>query len=377
MTVKSISLFHGASTPAMDQAALSVMRSGMIASGPRVVEFESALAQMMQRQHVACMSDMTNALSLALRLAGIGPGDEVATLAYSCMSSNSPIALAGARAVWIDIDPGTASMSPQDLLRAITPRTRAVMLYHVAGYPGSVDEIASICRSHGLVLIEDCNNALGATVGGKPLGLHGAFSVHSFYPNRQVNALEGGCLGCPDEQVLAEARRLRRFGIDTATFRDRRGEINPLSDIPAIGPSSGLSQLHAAVGLAHLEGLETRLAATRANAHYLLRELTEVPGLEMVRATAGAQPVYWGLLALVEARDQVLAGLKRRGIQASILHHRNDQYTGFDSTPRQLPGTDDVMARIIALPCGWWLQESELQSIAAAVREECASHRTR
>ncbi len=360
----------------MDEAALSVMRSGMIASGPKVAAFESQLGRVLKREHVACTSDMTSALSLALRLAGVGVGDEVATLAYSCMSSNSPIALAGAKAVWVDIDPATASMSPEDLRRAITPRTKAVMLYHVAGYPGPADEIADICRDKGIVLIEDCNNALGASMSGTPVGTRGRFAVHSFYPNRQVSALEGGSLSCPDAQVLAEVRRLRRFGIDTVTFRDGRGEINALSDIPDIGPSAALSQLHAAVGIAHLEGLDGRLAATRANAEYLARKFSDVPGIEVVRPNAGAQPVYWGFLVLLDGRDNVLAGLKKRGIQASILHHRNDEYSGFESTARKLPGTDDVMARIAALPCGWWLHESEMQSVVTAVREECASIRT-
>ncbi|MEO5687572.1 MAG: DegT/DnrJ/EryC1/StrS family aminotransferase [Burkholderiaceae bacterium] len=377
MSGNSISLFNGASSSAMDEAVLSVMRSGQIASGPCVAALELQLERILHREHVACTSDMTSALSLALRLANVGPGDEVLTLAYSCMSSNSPIALVGAKAVWVDIDPATASMSPEDLLRAITPRAKAVMLYHVAGYPGSVDEITKICQEHNLVLIEDCNNALGASIDGSPVGTRGRFAVHSFYPNRQINALEGGSLTCPDEQVLGEVRRLRRFGIDTTTFRDSRGEINELSDIPDIGPSAALSQLHAAVGLAHLEGLEARLSATRANAHYLARELFNVPGVTIVQPLAGAQPVYWGFLVLLEARDQVLAKLKQRGIQASILHSRNDRYTGFDSTIRELPGTDEVMARIVALPCGWWLGESEMQSVVTAVREECASFRTR
>lgn len=377
VTGSSIPLFHGASSAAMDEAALRVMRSGQIASGPSVAAFEEAIGHVIGRAHVASTSDMTSALSLALRLAGVGRGDGVLTLAYSCMSSNSPIALAGAEPIWVDIDPATASMSVADLRRAITPRAKAVMLYHVAGYPGPAREIAQVCREHGLVLIEDCNNALGARIDGAPVGTQGRFAVHSYYPNRQVSALEGGSLACPDAQALAEARRLRRFGIDTTTFRDGRGEINPASDIPDIGPSAALSQLHAAVGLASLEGLADRLAATRANARFLADALAGATGVEVVRTHAGADPAYWGFLVLLDARDAVLAALKRRGIHASILHHRNDQYTGFVPAARALPGTDDVMARIVALPCGWWLGESDMQRIATAVREECASIGTR
>ena len=371
MRTSSIALFNAAATPAMEQAARQILGTGQIASGPLVERFQERIAQRIGRPHVVSTDTMTSALSLALKLAGVKSGDDVLTLAFSCMSSNAPIALAGARAVWIDIDPQTASACMDDLRRAITPRTRALTLYHMAGYPGPADVIADFCHEHGIVFIEDCNNALGATLHGTDVGRHGDYAVHSFYPNRQVNALDGGSLACPTSEAAQRASRLRRFGIDSRTFRDSRGEINPGSDIPEISGSSALSQLHAAAGLAHLDDLDARLAKIRANARILDRELAGIPGLTVVAPLKGASPVYWGFLVLLEKRDRVLSGLKARGIQASTLHQRNDTYTGFRSMTRPLPGTDDAMRRLLALPCGWWLDGDDMIAVAAAVREEC------
>ncbi len=367
-SARPVALFRGIATAEMEAAALAVLRSGQIASGPKVAEFEAQLSHIVGRAHLACTSDMTAAILMALSIAGVGPGDEVATLAYSCMSSNSPIAKLGATPVWVDIDAASASMSLRSLEAAISPRTKAVMLYHAVGYPGPAAEIAELCRRHGIPLIEDCNNALGATIDGARVGTHGEFAVYSFYPNRQVNALEGGAIACPDEASLQRARRLRRFGIDLPNFRDALGEISPSADIPEVGISASLSQLNAAVGLTQLPGLNDRLAASRRHHERLVAGLAGVPGLTPVWPRDGAQPTYWAALMLCEQRDRLLGALKSAGIHASKLHHRNDDYSGFAAPRRPLPGTDDFMARIVALPCGWWLTEEDLDRVIAEVR---------
>jgi perosamine synthetase len=368
----AVSLFNGCVTEPGQRAALEVLRSGQIAGGALVSRFEQAFGDLIGRPHVVATSDMSSALTLALHLSGVRPGDEVATLAFSCMSSNAPIANAGASPVWVDIDPRTAGMSTSDLLRAIGPRTKAVTMYHVAGYPGPADAVAAICRERGIAFIEDCNNALGASVEGSPVGRHGDFAVYSFYPNRQLNALEGGALVCPDAATAERARRLRRFGIDAPRFRDARGEIDPASDIPEIGWSAAFSQLNAAVGLAHLPELAPRLARQREVAARLHDGLSGLAGIASVTPPPGATGTYWGFLLLAERRDALLQTLKSAGIAASMLHQRNDGYSGF-ATPAQraLPGTDAFADRMLALPCGWWLDDEQVLRLLDVVRAFC------
>lgn len=363
MSKPSIDLFHPVRLPEMEAAALEVLRSGMIASGPKVAGFEQAFAALSGRPHNVSTNDMTSAVMLALHLAGVRVGDEVATLAFSCLSSNSPIVRIGARPVWIDIEPDTMSMSVQDLASKLGRSVKAVMVYHVAGYPADTARIAALCRAHGIPLIEDCNNAVGATLDGRPVGTLGDYAVYSLYPNRQINGIEGGLLATPDAETAARATRLRRFGIDAPTFRDPRGEINPMSDVREIGWSASLGHLNAAVALSQLDTLALRTIRTQAVATRLASGLSHARGLRVVSPVTGAVPAYWGLLVLSDRRDELLAHLKVGGVKPSILHQRNDWYSGFGVARSELPGTAEVMDHLLALPCGWWLSDAEVSEV--------------
>lgn len=195
--------------------------------------------------------------------------------------------------------------------------------------------------------------------------------MYSFYPNRQINALEGGALVCPDVRSADRARALRRFGVDARTFRDGLGEINPASDVPEIGWSASFSQMNAAVGLANMSEVMDRGERTRANAAFLAAACRDIPGVRAVISLPNAKPVYWGFLVLAQHRDELLAGLKAAGVQASRVHYRNDGYSGFESQARALPGTDVFMREVIALPCGWWLDQTQLDALVATLRQIC------
>lgn len=366
--MSQLSLFSVVNTPEMETAALAVLRSGRIASGPHVAQFESGLAELLGQAHIVTTADMTSALYLALYLAGVRAGDDVLTTAFACMSTNSAIATCGARPVWVDLAPASACMDVADFERAITPATRAVILYHLAGYPGPAREIADICRARGIVLIEDCDNALLAKVDDKQVGTFGDFAVYSFYPNRQINTTEGGALACREAEAAVRARKLRRFGIDTSSFRDTRGEINPQSDIPVIGWSMPMNNLCAALGSVQLQSVGQNIQKTRDNAQRIMAELASCEGLTLLAPTAGAVPSYWAVLISVEQRDVVLADLKARGVAASVLHQRNDIYSGFIPCHRDLPQTDLLQRSMIALPCGWWLSAQDIEHLVASVK---------
>lgn len=360
MSSASIDLFHTVHLPEMEAAALDVVRSGQIASGSKVPELELGFSALAGRDHMVSTNDLTSSVTLALHLAGVRAGDDVATIAFSCLQSNSPIARLGAYPVWIDIDPTTMTMSVTDLASKLKPSVKAVMVYHVAGYPADTVRISALCRDRGIPLIEDCNNAIGATIDNRPVGMHGEYAVYSFYPNRQINGIDGGMLATPDEKSAVRAKRLRRFGVDASSFRDIRGEINPNSDVPEMGWSSALSNLNAAVALAQLSSLAERTLRTRAVAKKLESALGGLRRLQVVRPVAGATPAFWGFFVLSEYRDALLAHLKEHGIKSSTFHQRNDWYSGFCTKRVDLPGTSMAMAQSLALPCGWWLTDSQI-----------------
>ncbi len=353
----------------MEEAALEVLRSGQIASGAKVAALEQAFGDVVGRKHIVSTNDLTSAVLLALYLAGVRAGDHVATVAFSCLQSNSPIARLGARPVWIDINPETMSMSLEDLSAKLTPSVKAVMAYHIAGYPSDSVRIAALCRDRGIPLIEDCNNAIGATFDDRPVGVFGEYAVYSLYPNRQINGIDGGILATPSATIAARATRLRRFGVDASSFRDARGEINPNSDVPEIGWSSALNNLNAAVALSQLNTLSDRTTRTSAIAAHLASALGVLRRLRIVKTVPGATSAFWGFLILCEDRDGLLEYLKVHGIKSSIFHQRNDWYTGFGTTRADLRGTELAMTHLLALPCGYWLTEAQINELICRVTE--------
>jgi dTDP-4-amino-4,6-dideoxygalactose transaminase len=362
--MKTIPLFGVISLPEMDAAALEVMHSGRIASGEYVAKFEAGFGQIVNQSNVVSTVDMTSAIFLALHLAGVSKGDEVLTTAFACMSTNSAIAQCGAVPVWVDVIHQSVEVDLEDLTNKMTTKTKAVILYHVAGYPGPAKELAALCSERGVALIEDCNNALFATRDGSLVGSHGDFAVYSFYPTRQINTTEGGALVCKNVDMAAQARKLRRFGIDSTTFRNAVGEINPSSDIVEIGWSFTMNNLCAAIGCAQLSTVAARAKKTRTNATTLVQRIVALRGVRLVSVPNETQPDYWVLLLLVDNRDSVLKHMKQQGVMVSAVHQRNDVYTGFRTGPPcNLPYTKYLQNHLLAVPCGWWLEDSDLERI--------------
>lgn len=364
------SLYGVVHLPEMDRISLEVLRSGKIAGGEYVQKFEAGLAKIVGQEHVVSTNDMTSALFLALRLSDVGEGDEVLTTAFACLSTNASIAQCGATPVWVDVKPGTVEIDPDDLKAKISPKTKAVILYHVAGYPGPAQEVAEICQEAGLVLIEDCDNALFSSIDGHHVGKHGEFAIYSFYPNRQINATEGGALVCKSSENAEKARRLRRFGINFNSFRSTDGEISPTSDITDIGWGMTLNNLCAGLGFAQLDSASMRSERVKQNAAYLSESLQGVSGLTAVPVLKGAVAAYWVFLVLVENRDRVMREMKRRGIMVSKVHQRNDVYTGFHADRKfDLPNTDYLQDHILGIPCGWWLDTADMECIVNTLKD--------
>jgi perosamine synthetase len=365
--VKHIPLFGVVRTEQMEAAMLDVLRSGRVASGEYVTQFEQGLATLTGHSHIVSTVDMTSAMLLALRLAGVGPGHEVLTTAFACLATNSAIAQCGALPHWVDVKQDSVEIDMEDVLRKIGPATKALILYHVAGYPGPARELSKLCRERGITLIEDCDNALCAQRDGDNVGLAGDFAVYSFYPNRQINCSEGGALACRREEDAKRARRLRRFGIDIANFRTAAGEINPVCDVSEIGWAVTMNNLCAALGTMQLDGVLARVDKARANAIALRGRLSHIRGIQHVEPVSNTLPAYWVFLIFAEQRDALLMELKKRGVASSSLHQRNDIYTGFGvSVPVELPNTSRLQERILALPCGWWLEDEDIDIIGDA-----------
>lgn len=344
-----------------------IISRGQIAAGKFVTDFAEAFGKLTDQSHVVTVNDMSNAIQIALKLSGVGTGDKVLASSYACMSTNAPIATIGAAPVWVDVDPATGLMSADALEKAITPECKAVIVYHLAGYPAEIKKIAEICQRRNLKLIEDCDNALLSSVEGRQVGTFGDFAIFSFYPNRQLNATEGGALCCKRKEDAERAIKLRRYGIDIPNFRDVDGEINPESDIPEIGWAATLNNICSAIGLSQIATVEHRIARSKDIALKYDKAFQDIAGLTVVPHAEKVSPSYWVYLIKLDNRDIILSQLKKAGVSVSKIHHLTSMYTGFGCDSPSLPGAEAFFNKVLGLPCGWWLSDQDVDYVVDTV----------
>jgi perosamine synthetase len=334
-------------------AVAAVLESGQLTMGPRVAEFEAALARACERPHAVAVSSGTAALHLAVLALGIGEGDEVLVPAYTFPATANVVSLAGARPVLIDVDPRTMNLTPETVAAALTPRTRAVLAVHLFGRPvdweGLVDAVPRDVR-----LVEDAAGALGARRRGRACGGLGEVGCLSFHPRKIVTTGEGGAVVCARDDEADAVRRLRHHGIAP------RGAF----EIDAPGLNYRLADVLCAVGIPQLRRLPDLLAArARLAAAYSerLAGVVETPGAE-----EGDVPGWQAYVVQLDRRDEALAALRAAGIEAQIgtyALHRLAAYR--DQGP--FPGTVRCYERSLALPFHTRLSEPELDRVAEAL----------
>lgn len=368
--MSKIKLFNVAQSEEIEKSAVAVLRSGQLSSGEAVSNFERRFAEFNNSENTVACNDMTSALELVLNINGVGAGDEVLASPFACLSTNAAIATSGATPVWVDFKENSLSLDLEDIRRKITTKTKALILYHTAGYVCELDSIVNLCKERGIILIEDCNNALGARFQNRNVGNFGDYSVFSFYPNRFLHCVEGAMLVCRNRDDAIFARKLRRFGIDFRTFRGSDGEININSDVPVISNSKVLSNLNAAIGLAQFEQLNGKLIKVQNNFKVLNERLKSIQGIRVVGNTPDSKSIPWVMFLLVEQRERLSAHLKNNHIEVSRVHCRNDYYSGFSKSGNiGLPNLDSIEKHLLGIPCGWWLSEEDLIYIVEKIKE--------
>ncbi len=342
-------------------ALRDVLYSGQVGEGPRAAAFEKAFASLVgAREAIACNSG-TAALHTALVVAGIGPGDEVVSTAMTAEPTNMAIRHAGAEVVWADVDPRNGNVTGETIAAALTPRTKAVLVVHYGGVPVALEEIGAVARDAGAVLIEDAAHALGARYAGAPIGSHSRFVMFSLQAIKHMTTVDGGMLACADPEDAHAARLVRWFGID-------RGVPRSEVDVARVGFKYHMNDVTATIGLVSLETIEARVARHIDNGRWLDAALDGVDGFERAAWAPPAEPAFWLYTGLVDRRDDFIAHMAARGIAASPVHRRNDEHSVFASSRRALPGLDAFTARMVHLPCGWWVEDEDRERIADAVR---------
>ena len=344
-----------------------VLFSGYIGEGPRVQAFEQALGPWFGSGNVLTVNNGTAALQLALRLANVGPGDEVISTPVTCVATNMPILAAGAKIVWADIDPWTGNIDPQDIARKITPRTRAVMVVHWGGYPCELDEIHGIAGDRGIKVIEDACHAFGASYHGSPIGSHSDFTCFSFQAIKEITTVDGGSLVCRAKGDLERGRLLRWYGIDR---RQKRRDFRCEEDIPEWGYKSHMNDVAACIGLEQLKHVEGNLARTRKHAAVYDAAFKGLDAVRPVMMQKDRLSSYWLYTLRAKDRARFMAAMEKARITVSQVHARNDTHTAFRASACRLPGVDEFTAEHVCIPVGWWLSDEQVEYVAGAVRGE-------
>ncbi len=358
-----IPLFKGRRSDAAREAAAGVLRSGYVGQGEKVVEFERELAPWFGNPNVVTVNSGTSAINLALRLAGVGPGDEVITTAMTCTATNMPILEQRATIVWADIDPTTGNMDPACVIQKITKKTKAIMCVHWGGLPCDIRELNRLGDQYGIPVIEDAAHAIGASYDGHPIGSASRFVCFSFQAIKHLTTVDGGALVCSRPEDSRRAKLLRWFGINReGASRDLRCE----EDIREYGYKYHMNDVAAAIGLQQLKDLDGILLRHQKNAAYY-RERISWNHVEQLRAPSDRRSAYWLFTLLADDRQSFMDHMKDAGVMTSQVHARNDHHTAFRQFRASLPGVDEFSRRQVSIPVGWWVQDRQREQIVEAV----------
>jgi len=362
-----IPLFKVFMSKNVDKDLLSVLHSGWIGQGEKVIEFEGALSDKVKNPYCLSLSAGTHGIHLALRLAGVGPGDEVLCTPLTCTATNWPVLYQGAKIVWTDIEEDL-NISPYEIEQNICGRTKAVIVMHWGGYPCDMEKIHSICKERGVVIIEDAAHAYGSTYRNSIIGdcKYSDFCMFSFQAIKNLNSVDGGALFCKERKVYDEGKLLRWYGIDREGPRkDMRCE----EDIYQYGYKYHMNDVCATIGLKNMEEVDRNIEIARSNAEFYNRELRSVPGIRLTQRRDNRKSSYWLYTLFVEDRTGFARKMGEKGIMVSRVHERNDKHSCVREFERSLPMTDRIVKSMICIPVGWWLTKEDREYIVNSIKE--------
>ena len=329
--------------------------------GDEVERFEHSFADYCGVKHSIALNSGTSALHLALLSAGIGPGDEVITTANTFIATVEAITYTGARPVFADIDPSTANIDPEEIEKAITPRTRAIIPVHLYGRPADLDAITDLAARHRLLVIEDACQAHGAMYNRKRVAGFGHAAAFSFYPGKNLGAYgEGGALTTNDDEVATLVRSLRSHG-ETARYLHRY-----------VGYNYRMDGYQGAVLNVKLRYLDEWTARRRKFAR-VYRELLSGTNVRIPQDSPEADCVYHLFVVYAENRDQVRAELDKRGVQTAVHYprpvHLQAAFAHLGFRPGSLPHTERACERVLSMPLWPEMTEEQVRYAAATLKE--------
>ncbi|HEV2250429.1 MAG TPA: DegT/DnrJ/EryC1/StrS family aminotransferase [Candidatus Limnocylindria bacterium] len=359
------------------RAPYDSIKSGWVTQGPKVAEFEKAVAAYVGAKHGIATTSCTTGLHLALATAGVGPGDEVIVPSFTFIASANAILYTGATVVFADIDARTYNIDPNDIERRITSRTKAIMPVDQIGMTADMDAINGIAKQHGIDVIEDAAPTIGSAYKGRRTGSNAHQTVFSFHPRKVITTGEGGMITTDDDALADRARKLRAHGMSVSDLDRHNADRVIIEEYNELGFNYRMTDIQASIGLVQLRRLPELLATRIAKARRYNDELPAIKGLEIPYVPPYATHTYQSYcLRLTKDcrldRETLMTNLLRRGIatrRGVMASHLEKTYTD-RIAPVSLPVTEEATQHTMLIPLFATMTEEEQTYVIDALREE-------
>ena len=356
------------------QAVVEVLRGDWLTNGPTVRRFEEAFAERVGAGFAVALSSGTAALHAAAHVAGIQPGDEVITSPLTFLASANCLLYCGATPVFADIDPDTLNLDPRSIEEKLSPRTKAILPIHFAGLPCAMDRIHAVARSRNLTVIEDAAHALGAAIGGRPVGGLSEFTTFSFHPVKHITTGEGGMVTTNDADLAERLRRFRNHGIEREV---RQRQATWRQDMVTFGVNYRLTDLQSALGLSQLRRLDASLKRREEIAARYHAAFAAMPEVMLAPTQLGNRhawhiyPLRLDRDRLREDRETIFQALRAENIGVMVHYlpvHLHPYYQERFGTRRGMcPAAEAAADQLLTLPLFPRMTDGDAADVIAAV----------
>lgn len=345
----------------IDSAVRRVIESGRFVLGEEVETIEEQVAAFCGTEHAVAVASGTDALHLALRAVGVGPGDEVLVPAFTFIATAEVVVYCGATPVFVDIDPVALALDPDSASAAVTSRTKAMIPVHMFGHPAPMEELGALSDSHGIAIVEDVAQAFGARYRGRAVGSLGHIGCLSFFPTKNLGAYGDGGMVVTNDGALAErVRQLRVHGASKRYYHQM------------IGYNSRLDALQAAILKAKLPHLEAWNALRRSHAAAYTAGLEKLPGLVCPQELGGSHHVYNQYTIRTEGRDDLRGSLAEAGIGTAVYYPipvpAQEAFEGEAYRVGQFPESERACQEVLSLPMFPELTEDEVSQVIEKIQ---------
>jgi len=347
--------------------AAKTLESKWVNVGAETAKFEEDFAKKFDIKYAVALNSCTAALRLAFAIAGVGPGDEVISPAFTMVATNTAILEQFATPVFADVDYETANIDPLDVEKRITEKTKAIVCVHSLGYPCNLKELKEIAEEHNLALIEDCAHAIGAIYRENYVGSSSSFACYSFAAVKHITTGDGGMLATNSEDIFKKANGRSWFGMN----RKKRDALTGryLEDISEVGYKMRMNGFLAAIGREQLRYIDEILVKRREKAKIYDDELEEVKGVRLMKNEVDRKSAYFLYPIHVDKRQKFLQFMRKKGIELTVQSYRNDVFSVFGRKRKDLPNTDRIDKDFVCLPIHEDLTSEDFQYIFNTVKE--------